>query len=201
MINLVSKNYEDAQDEVLRLAATLKDSTDPAVHKEDRASIEVLYPGRHILHSSDELRNLIRATSFHFISDTKIIQEYEYWQALVKNESLVERIVETLTLDMHSRRALITVWRDEFRRHPNMPGACVIDFYARVVDGRICFGTTARANDIVNCIYIDFIFIRHIFSMVADMLDLELGSHSHFVFALQVYKKDTQKLNDYVQRT
>src|SRR3989344_9610943 len=167
MISIFTNSYEQAQIKALKEIIVMPTSSDPTVYKEDRCMFDISERVPRYIHSVNDLTKVIRKNLFNFIDDAKIKISFTYWSNLIQTEAIIDKSVQTLKKDLHSRRCLVDIWKDNYRELPNQPGVCVSNFYARVNDNTLHFCSTARANDIVNCLFIDLIFLHHIRSEIA----------------------------------
>ena len=113
----------------------------------------------------------------------------------LRGNNQVEHILDLLTRNPGSRRAVIQLFdADDIREHHReIPCTCTLQFMVR--DGQVELATTMRSNDAFKGLPHDVFSFTMIQEMVARILGLEPGVYTHFVGSLHLYN-DGENDND-----
>ena len=113
----------------------------------------------------------------------------------LRGNNQVEHVLELLTRNPGSRRAVIQLFdADDIReRHQEIPCTCTLQFMVR--DGQVELATTMRSNDAFKGLPHDVFSFTMIQEIVARILGLEPGAYTHFVGSLHLYN-DAENDND-----
>jgi thymidylate synthase len=102
------------------------------------------------------------------------------------------RVVEILTDDPDSRRALIQLYdpaRDA-AGHRDVP--CTLGFQFHLRNGRLDMATSMRGQDVWIGLPYDLFFYTTLHELVAGWLGAELGTYRHHVGSLHIYERDME---------
>lgn len=135
------------------------------------------------------------------LSDDGITNNSAYGYLIKKafNFDQVEKVIELLILDPESRRAVINLntpnehvieTRDE-------PCTIALQFYIR--DHRLFCTGMMRSNDIWYGLPYDIVFFTELQKYIADRLNVDYGTYTHFAVSLHVYDKNRENLQNVIE--
>ncbi len=104
----------------------------------------------------------------------------------------MRRVVEILTADPDSRRALIQFYdpaRDA-AGHRDVP--CTLGFQFNLRNGRLDMATSMRGQDVWIGLPYDLFFYTTLHELMAGWLGAELGDYRHHVGSLHIYERDME---------
>lgn len=127
-----------------------------------------------------------------YLHDGKMAYTYN---ELLWNNDQVTKVINRLKKDSDSRQLWISLWDPE--RDPDLLGGisrvpCSLGYALQVRDGKLNLHYVMRSCDFVthfgNDVYLAIKFLE----WVAEKTGYEVGSFTHTIFSLHVYKKDVE---------
>lgn len=109
------------------------------------------------------------------------------------NYDQLQQVVRILSLDPNSRRALININYAHPKKLETKDEQCTIALQFMVRKDRLMMTSIMRSNDIWFGFPYDIIYFRALQVIIADILDVKLGTHTHFVTSLHLYDRDYEK--------
>ncbi len=111
----------------------------------------------------------------------------------------VENIIKLLSKKNSSKQAVIQLFdaRDLKSEIKSLPCTCTLQFMIR--DGALHMFTHMRSNDAYTGLPHDIFAFTMIQEIIANILNVKLGTYSHLVNSLHIYTKDLQKAKNYLE--
>lgn len=111
----------------------------------------------------------------------------------------VEKIIELLTIDPNSRRAVINLNTPNKNVIETKDEPCTIalDYYIR--NNKLFCTGMMRSNDIWFGLPYDIAFFMQLQKYIANRLHVDYGTYTHFVVSLHVYKKNIDNIKSIVK--
>ncbi|MFD1608807.1 thymidylate synthase [Oceanobacillus luteolus] len=139
------------------------------------------------LSGSDELNFISHyAKSYGKYSDDGVRLNGAYGPRIIEQ---IEKIQELLTHDPNSRRAVISIYHDLELSLNSKDIPCTLNLQFLIRDNKLHLITTMRSNDL----YLGFPYDLFSFGMIqrwlALKLNTELGTYTHFIGSVHIYKK------------
>jgi thymidylate synthase len=146
---------------------------------------------------SQSLDYISKYSSFwKHISDDGVTSNSAYGYLLMHKHGFnqIEKVIELLTVDPNSRRAVLNI---------NVPNACVIEtkdepctialqFLNR--DGKLHCTAIMRSNDIWFGTPYDWAFFIELQKVIADRLGLGYGTYTHFATSFHAYERNMAEI-------
>lgn len=132
------------------------------------------------------------------ISDDGITNNSAYGYIIKSKHKFnqLEKVIELLTTDPDSRRAVININipnRDVIETHDEM---CTIALQFLLRDNKLNLSVIMRSNDMYFGLPYDIIYFIELQKYVADRLGVEYGDYTHHAISLHIYNKDLNKFKD-----
>lgn len=131
------------------------------------------------------------------ISDDGVTSNSAYGYILKHKHGFdqIEKVIELLTTDPLSRRAVvnINVPNKHVIETKDEPCTIALQFLAR--DGKLFCTTFMRSNDIWFGTPYDWAFFIEVQKVIADRLGLEYGTYTHFATSFHVYDRNMSEIN------
>ena len=110
----------------------------------------------------------------------------------------VEKIIELLTIDPNSRRAVINLNtpNENVIETKDEPCTIALDYYIR--DNKLFCTGIMRSNDIWFGLPYDIAFFMELQKYIANRLRVEYGTYTHFVVSLHLYEKNLESIKKIV---
>ena len=102
----------------------------------------------------------------------------------------VEQMIELLSSDEHSRRALININTPHNNVQDTLDEPCTIALQYFIRDGKLHSTGMMRSNDMWFGFPYDIPFFTELQKYIAHRLDIETGSYTHFVTSMHVYDRN-----------
>jgi thymidylate synthase len=117
----------------------------------------------------------------------------------MRHHDQVANIIALLKKKPASRQAVIQLFdaKDIAKKHKDVPCTCTLQFMVR--DGRLLMFTNMRSNDAFIGLPHDIFAFTMIQEIVARALKLELGTYSHAVGSLHLYKINRDAARRYLR--
>ena len=107
----------------------------------------------------------------------------------------LEKMVELLKADIHSRRAVININVPNENVIETKDEMCTVCLQFLVRDNKLNLSVVMRSNDCLRGFPFDCISFCEWQKYVADRLGLEYGSYTHHAISLHIYERDFDKFN------
>jgi thymidylate synthase len=129
------------------------------------------------------------------ISDDGITSNSAYGYMIHKKYGFdqLEQVVRILSLDPNSRRAVMNINYAHSKKLETKDEQCTIALQFMIRNERLTMTTIMRSNDIWFGFPYDIIYFRALQVIIANILDMKLGNHTHFVTSLHLYDRDYDK--------
>ncbi|HYC88787.1 MAG TPA: thymidylate synthase [Thermoanaerobaculia bacterium] len=101
-----------------------------------------------------------------------------------------QQLTDTLRDDVHSRRAILSLWdiaRPTTSDVKDVPCTCTIQFLIR--DHAVHAVVHMRSNDVIWGLPYDFFFFTMLQELLAEQLNLPLGTYTHFASSMHIYDR------------
>lgn len=108
----------------------------------------------------------------------------------------VEKIIELLTKDPDSRRAVLNINEANARVIETKDEPCTIAIQFMIRCGKLYCTAMMRSNDIWFGLPYDVVFFTELQKYVAARLGVQCGTYTHFAVSLHAYMKDLSKILD-----
>lgn len=102
----------------------------------------------------------------------------------------IEKVIELLKTDPHSRRAVININTPNPNVIETKDEPCTIMLQFLLRDGKLYCTTVMRSNDIYLGFPYDIAFFTEVQKIIADRLKVEYGTYTHFATSFHVYDRD-----------
>ena len=112
------------------------------------------------------------------------------------NFDQIEKIIDLLSKDKNSRRAVLNINTPNPDVITTKDEPCTIAIQYLIRDGKLNCTTFMRSNDIYYGLPYDAIFFTELQKHIANRLGLEYGEWTHFATSLHVYEKDIDKIKN-----
>lgn len=110
----------------------------------------------------------------------------------------IEKIIELLSKDPNSRRAVINLNTPNEKVIETKDEPCTIALQFFIRSGKLYCTAMMRSNDIYLGFPYDVAFFTELQKYIADRLGVGYGSYTHFATSLHVYERDVEKLDNIV---
>lgn len=101
----------------------------------------------------------------------------------------VEKVIQLLTVDPSSRRAVININTPNPRMIDTKDEPCTIALQFLIRNGKLHCTTMMRSNDVWLGFPYDVAFFTELQKYIADRLEVGYGSYTHFVVSLHLYDR------------
>lgn len=193
MLHIIGQDpYEVASKALIDLCST-GSAMDPELLAEDSAAV--------LIKRSDEFENWVHIEDRSFCCteaykefspyvDPNIIEvEKEYWAEELFKKKKVDEIIEYLRKCPLSKRAIILLWRDDYR-NLSSKCSCSTSIFFRCKGNKLEMHSNVRANNASFLLFLDSSFMLAVQEYVASNLNIEIGDYVHFVDSLHLYKNE-----------
>lgn len=105
------------------------------------------------------------------------------------NINQLNEAVTKLKSKWYTSKAIITIWDpyvDFTSDHP--PCTCIVQFYIR--NNKLSMTSYFRSNDAWLCSHGDMLALTNLQKSIADKLNIEVGSYTHFACCYHIYEYD-----------
>lgn len=107
----------------------------------------------------------------------------------------IEKIIELLRKDPNSRRAVINLNTPNEHVIETKDEPCTICLQFLIRDGRLNCTTVMRSNDIWFGFPYDVAFFTLLQMYIADRLEVEYGTYTHFVISMHLYDRNVEEVH------
>lgn len=193
MLHIIGQNPHEVASKALIDLYSTGSAMDPELLAEDSATI--------LIKRGNESKNWVSIKNQSFCCteaykefspyvDPKIIEiEKEYWaEELFKKNRLYE-MVEYLKEYPLSKRAIILLWKDDYRDLSHKC-SCSTSIFFRRKGNKLEMHSNVRANNASFLLFLDSSFMLAVQEYVASKLNIEVGDYIHFVDSLHLYKNE-----------
>ena len=125
---------------------------------------------------------------------------YGYIMANKFGFNQVEKVIEQLTADPFSRRAVINLNTPNEHMIETKDEPCTIALQFMIRDGRLDCTAIMRSNDIWFGTPYDVAFFTELQKYIAKRLGVKYGWYTHFATSLHAYGRDLDKLQSMLER-
>lgn len=140
------------------------------------------------------------ASMWQRLSDDGVTNNSAYGH-LMKNAygfDQIEKVIELLTKDPESRRAVINLNVPNEKVIETKDEPCTIALQFMIRKNQLHCTTMMRSNDIWFGLPYDIAFFTELQKYIADRLKVEYGTYTHFVTSLHMYDRDAEKISEIV---
>lgn len=110
----------------------------------------------------------------------------------------IEKMIDLLTLDPNSRRAVVNLNTPNEKVIETHDEPCTIALQYLIRDGKLNCTGIMRSNDIWFGLPYDIAFFTELQRYIAYRLDIPVGSYTHFVTSMHLYDKDYETVKKIV---
>lgn len=208
-IQINSKSVRDAYNRLIKL---LKDAPihDPRGKKTKEllsVTTEIENPRNRLFYNSKRKFNpafAIAETIAHLtgINNTKYFDTFNsnmknfsdngvnfYGNYGVRITKYIERVVEKLQNNPDTRQAVVTIYNTEDSFAPTKDVPCTLNLDFKLRDNKLYLHTFMRSNDLVWGYQYDVFCFTLIQEIIANELNVELGSYTHTATSMHVYER------------
>lgn len=111
----------------------------------------------------------------------------------------IEKIIELLKKDPNSRRAVMNINIPNENVIETKDEMCTIALQLLLRDGKLNATTLMRSNDLSTGTPYDVFYFTEIQKYIANKLEVNYGTYSHFVTSLHIYDRDLEKMEKSLQ--
>lgn len=123
------------------------------------------------------------------------VWEYTYHQRFAHQ---LPWVIEELKRNPYSRRAIMNIRDFEVDTSTDHP-ACAQSFHFCIRDNKLHMTVMMRSNDAVQATFMNAVGFIELQEMVANELDVEVGSYTHIAYSFHAYENCFDKLEKYVK--
>ena len=136
------------------------------------------------------------------ISDDGVTSNSAYGYILMDKYGFnqIQKIIELLRADPHSRRAVMNINVPNENVIETKDEPCTIALQFLIRNNKLTCTTMMRSNDIWFGVPYDVIFFTEIQKYIAMELGIECGDYNHFATSLHAYEKDFSKVKSVKER-
>ena len=136
------------------------------------------------------------STFWKHISDDGITSNSAYGYLLMHKHGFnqIEKIIELLTIDPNSRRAVININVPNVRVIETKDEPCTIALQFLNRDGKLHCTSIMRSNDIWFGTPYDWAFFIELQKVIADRLGLGYGTYTHFATSFHAYERNMAEI-------
>lgn len=148
------------------------------------------------LTGNNKMKDIAKFSSFwENISDDGITSNSAYGYLIHKKYGFdqLQQVIKILKADNLSRRAVINLNYAHDRKLQTKDEICTLAVQFIVRRGKLQMTTIMRSNDIWFGFPYDITYFKLLQYMVANALQVKIGSHTHFVTSMHLYDRDYQK--------
>lgn len=117
----------------------------------------------------------------------------------LRGHDQMQHVVDLLTRNPESRRAVIQLFDAEDLAAPRKEIPCTCSFQFMIRAGRLNMATVMRSNDAYLGLSHDVFAFTMLQEILARILKVELGAYTHFVGSLHLYTKHRSAAQKYLQ--
>lgn len=134
------------------------------------------------------------------ISDDGLTNNSAYGHIIFKKHGFnqLNKIIELLKKDPSSRRAVININIPNEKVIETKDEPCTIAIQFLVRDGKVNCTVMMRSNDIWFGLPYDIVFFTTLQKIIANELNLEFGSYTHFATSLHMYQRNRESISNIV---
>jgi thymidylate synthase len=147
---------------------------------------------------SQSMEYITKYSSFwKHISDDGVTSNSAYGYLLMHKHGFnqIEKVIELLTVDPNSRRAVININVPNVHVIETKDEPCTIALQFLNRDGKLHCTAIMRSNDIWFGTPYDWAFFIELQKVIADRLGLEYGTYTHFATSFHVYERNMTEIN------
>lgn len=136
------------------------------------------------------------STFWKHISDDGVTSNSAYGYLLMHKHGFnqIEKVIELLKVDPNSRRAVININVPNVHVIETKDEPCTIALQFLNRDGKLHCTAIMRSNDIWFGTPYDWAFFIELQKVIADRLDLEYGTYTHFVTSFHAYDRNMSEI-------
>lgn len=140
------------------------------------------------------------ASLWNRITDDGITSNSAYGYIVFEkhNFNQLDKIVELLRIDPNSRRAVININIPNEKVIETKDEPCTIALQFLIRDNKLNCTTMMRSNDIWFGLPYDIVFFTTIQKIIANKLNIETGTYTHFVTSLHMYERNRKQISNIV---
>lgn len=113
----------------------------------------------------------------------------------------VNKVVEELSENPYSRRAVISIYTaEDLNNLTSLDIPCNISVLFKIRDNRLDMTVLNRSNDIYKGLPYNFFVFRLIQFYISRELNVEVGLHNHFTDSLHLYREDFPKVANLIEQ-
>lgn len=106
-----------------------------------------------------------------------------------KRENQLEYVVEQLRSNKETRQAVISIYDAKEHSQYKYDTPCTLSIHFQVLSGKLNMTVNMRSNDLWYGFCNDQYQFSNLLQMVAEMVDLDVGTYYHFASNLHLYNK------------
>jgi thymidylate synthase len=137
------------------------------------------------------------STFWKHISDDGVTSNSAYGYLLMHKHGFnqIEKVIELLTVDPNSRRAVININVPNVRVIETKDEPCTIALQFLNRDGKLHCTAIMRSNDIWFGTPYDWAFFIELQKVIADRLGLGYGTYTHFATSFHAYERNMEEIS------
>lgn len=112
----------------------------------------------------------------------------------------IEKMIELLTVDPNSRRAIININIPNEQVIETKDEMCTICLNFQIRNNKLNCTALLRSNDVYTGVVYDATYFILIQKYIANRLNIECGTYTHEAFSLHVYDRHLEKLQEVVNK-
>lgn len=131
------------------------------------------------------------------ISDDGVTSNSAYGYLLKHKHGFdqIEKVIELLSKDINSRRAVININVPNERVIETKDEPCTIALQFLARDGKLYCTAIMRSNDIWFGTPYDWAFFIEVQKVIADRLGLDYGTYTHFATSFHAYERNIEEIS------
>lgn len=106
----------------------------------------------------------------------------------------IDQVVEALSKNPDSRRAIINLNVPDRNRLIRKDEICTIALQFYINDGKLNQTAIMRSNDAYGCLPYDLAFFTELQKLIAKRIGCEVGEYTHFAVSFHTYERDWSKI-------
>ena len=113
----------------------------------------------------------------------------------------VEKVIEELSENPYSRRAVISIYTaEDLNNLTSLDIPCNISLLFKIRNNQLDMTVLNRSNDVYKGVPYNFFVFRLIQFYISIKLNMKVGLHNHFTDSLHLYKKDFPKVANLIKQ-
>lgn len=138
---------------------------------------------------------------WQILSDDGIVNNSAYGYILKYKHGFdqIEKMVELLKFDKNSRRAVININVPNENVIETKDEMCTIALQFLLRDGKLNATGIMRSNDMSTGTPYDIYYFTEIQKYIANALDVDYGTYTHFVTSMHIYDRDISKISKSIE--